>query len=66
MKNLSYLLTVFLFFNSNAQEVITVQANQQLDTSTKFMQGFLHGGPTTYTAVSSNPKDRHELKMETN
>jgi len=27
-----------------AQDKITIVANQQIDTSTKFMQGFLHGG----------------------
>lgn len=29
---------------TNAQEIISVQANRQMDADTKFMQGFLHGG----------------------
>ena len=31
-------------FNNKAQEMITVHANYEQDTSIKFMQGFLHGG----------------------
>lgn len=41
------LLSLFLLFihKTDAQEVITVKSNKTLDTTTKFMQGFLHGGP---------------------
>lgn len=40
---LLYLLLLSIF-RMNAQEVVNVQASTQLDTDTKFMQGFLHGG----------------------
>lgn len=45
-KNLIIVLTGIILFSKCcfSQEKITVEANQQIDPSTQFMQGFLHGG----------------------
>ena len=45
MKAIILLITTILFSQwSISQEKVTIVSNQQLDPSTKFMQGFLHGG----------------------
>ena len=50
----AFVIIAMTFFigTTNAQEIITIFANQQQDTSTKFMQGFLHGGSLYVDSVS--------------
>ncbi len=49
MKNYLKLILILVITSTSqtliAQDKITIIANQQIDTNTKFMQGFLHGGP---------------------
>ena len=58
MKNklIYFIISIFVlgsYPNAKAQELVTIQANQQLDTATKFMQGFLHGNPASSDSVST-------------
>lgn len=53
MRKLILIITMTLSISiTDAQETITIQANQQLDTTTKFMQGFLHGGALYVDSVA--------------